>query len=97
MVVSLDLEGEVEFVVERDDPGIVHECGPKPPGVEFFGDLSQRGQQPVVLGDRSRAVGCRVRQLDSSPERLVDAVLGPRLGERLQFSVAWTSPLCREV
>ena len=85
MWVSLDRQ--VEPVVEGDDSGVVDEDRPQPACVQLVGGPPQGGEQAVVIGDLGAAVGAGVRERDASLERLVGAVLGPGLGQGLQFGV----------
>ena len=80
VVVRLDLEADVVLVVEADDPGIVLEDRDAPGLVEFVRHPGDGGLQQIVDGLFAVV-------LDDSPEGLVHAVLGPRLGQGLEFDV----------
>ena len=87
MVVGLDLEGQVEVIVEGHDACVVVERRAEPGGIDLLGDRPEGTEQSFVVGDRHRAIGPRVLQADTSPERLVHAVLGPGLGQCLELGV----------
>jgi hypothetical protein len=87
VVVGLGLEGDRRALGERDDPCVADERGAHERG----GDgLRGRPQQPEQVDD---AVGRR----DGGPERLVGAVLAPRLGQRLQLHIGGVATDRREV
>ena len=94
---GLDFEGEIEFIVEGYDAGVVVERRAQPGWGNFLRDLSECGQQALVGRDRNRAVRPRVFQADTSPEGLVHAVFRPGLGQGLEFGVGRIPPLSREV
>ena len=97
VVVGLDLERNIMVVVEGDDPGVVDERRTQPRWIEFLRDFTQRRKQAVVKADGDLAVGRDVRERDPGPERLVHTVLGPGLGEGLEFGVAGRTSLGGEV
>ncbi len=97
VVVGLDLERNIVVVVEGDDPGVVDERRTQPRWIEFLRDFTQRRKQAVVKADGDLAVGRGVRERDAGPERLVHTVLGPGLGEGLEFGVGGRTSLGGEV
>ena len=78
VVVRLRLQRQRGAVEERDDPGVAGERRAHELGADPLGDVAQLAQQrcdrPAVDRDRGS-------------ERLVGAMLAPRLGERLQLDV----------
>ena len=79
VVVRLGLERDGRALAERHDPGVADERRPHERRVDGVGG----GAQLVEQRRQRRAVGGR----DRGPERLVGAVLAPRLGQRLQLDV----------
>ena len=84
----LGLQGQRLAIGERDDPGVADERRTDELGVDAFRAVPQLAEQGSDLG----AVDG-----DRRPERLVGAVLAPRLGERLQFDVGGVAPEAEEV
>ena len=97
MVVGLDLERNVVVVVEGDDPGVVDKRRTQPRWIERLRGLTQRRKQAIVKADGDLAVGRGVGEVDASPEGLVHTVLGPGLGEGLEFGVGRRTSLASEV
>ena len=90
VVVGLGLEGDRRAGDERDDPGVADERRPHERGGDGVGRAAQQAEQIDRL---ARAVGGG----DVGAERLVGAVLAPRLGQRLQLDVGRIAPGRSEV
>ena len=88
MVVGLGLEGDRRARRERDDPGVADERRAHERRGDAVGGVAQLAEQ---VDARRPSVG------DRGPERLVGAVLAPRLGERLQLDVGRVAAERREV
>ncbi len=88
MVVRLGLQRQRLALGERHDPGVADERRADVLGADPLGGVAELAQQrcDVVSVDRDRR-----------PERLVGAVLAPRLGQRLQLDVDRIATASREV
>ena len=88
MVMRLHLEDEMKIVVELDDPRIVDEHG-YALVARAFGTADILGRLPDGAGEEVvDALSLPARDVIYDPvEDLVLAVLGPGLGQRLQFDV----------
>ena len=88
VVVGLDFERQVVVVVEGDDTGVVDEGRAHPGLVGPLGGRADVGlEQRVDLLLVHVAVGVDLAVVDQRAEGLVDAVLGPRLRQRLQLDI----------
>ena len=97
VVVRLDLDGEIQFVVEGDDAGVVHEDRPQPAGVQLGGRPPQGVEQAVMARHLHPAVGAGTGEVDLRLEGLVDAVLRPGLRQGLELGIAGVAAARREV
>ena len=86
MVVRLDFDRQIELIVELDHARVVHEGAAHPRLIQLL-----RRRRDVRL---QQAIGARaVTAGNLRPERLVYAVLRPRLRDGLEFDVGGVSSL----
>ncbi len=89
VVVGFDLEGQVVGIVEGDDARIVHKGGVEPGRCNGFRGRANVSAQETVDGllglDLPRPV--QPGEVDAGAEGLVDAVLGPGLGQGFQLHI----------
>ena len=89
VVVGLDLEADVVFLIESDDPGVIAEDAHQPVAGQFPRGAEDRLLQEVV--DRPAL------ERDSPLQGLVRTMLAPGLGEGLELAVGGVPADRREV
>ena len=103
MIVRLDLEGKVIFVVEFDHTGVVHERGSHPGRVDFLRRSHQVRPQDrkdhvrEMLGTGLTIEARLVLAVDLRSKRLMHTVFRPGLRQGLEFAVRRRSILGGEI
>ena len=91
VIVRLNFESQIIFVVKLDDTGVVNEGRPHPGALDLFGRRLNIGMEQALnllsrIGGPIGAIACkRYPRLKC----LVDAVFTPCLGQCLQLDIGW--------